>query len=333
MNKILLLFAIFCWKTSNGQLVDEYNFEVENGAIYTPLTGAINLTSKPWGRYNYKVPLGFTTKIGGIATSYFAIGNWCLAPATDTQGFINTFLAYGAQLRDRSMVSSGASLSPIRYVIDGISPNRIFKLEYFNAGFEKEYDNHITLNDSVNIQVWLYETSNIVELRYGTSNVTYPTEYFDFEKNGPLIGFAKNYNPKITKWDKIYALCGTTSAPTIDSSLTMSEHPALLSNTPPNGTIYRFIPKTTSSSIATEKLKKSISVYPTVTNGTVNIQSNLSDEAKAEIFNVGDGKVLKYYIIKYGLNAIDISQKPNGIYIIRIKNNHQLFVDFKVIKQ
>ena len=68
---------------------------------------------------------------------------------------------------------SGEDVSEIRHSIEGVAPNRIFKIEYHNVGFYDEVyggDSLGTASQRANYQVWLHETGTI------TFHVTSPTQ-------------------------------------------------------------------------------------------------------------------------------------------------------------
>lgn len=79
----------------------------------------------------------------------------------------------------------GFSESPIRTQITGTAPNRIYKLEIRNAGFYDEYDASGSFTDSTSFQYWLYEGSNVLEMRYGPSSVQNLGIYYPY--GGPTV--------------------------------------------------------------------------------------------------------------------------------------------------
>lgn len=90
--------------------------------------------------------------------------------------------------------------------------------------------------------------SNIIEIRYGSNLVNNPDIYFP-GANGPLVGF---YNDDPTNG---YYLSGNPGNPTLT---TTPPYPAL-NGVPPNGTVYRFTP---SSSSVHSLQEAGYSVYP-----------------------------------------------------------------------
>jgi hypothetical protein len=285
------------------------------------LTISTNITSGlAWDDENFKIPLGFTTDIGGISTSSFIIGleyGIVTAPATDTAGDINTFIPFGADLEDRNLTPT--PISPIRYAVTGSSPDRIFKLEFFNAGFSDERFKFGTNKDSVDFQVWIYETTNIIEFRYGPSKITNPSAYFDGP--APLIGYGKKLNILDFTCEKVYSLSGSPSAPKVDSIVSMSSASTVLSAYPANGTVYRFVPKNIAASIGEIDITQSIKVYPTSASSIVNVDYKFKERGTAEILNLSGQKIHAEYVLTNGLNTINIDNLPSGNYLLKIVNS------------
>ncbi len=334
MKKILsLTLTILLSHTVLAQSVDTYIFKVENGKTYSPLTTSTNLTSGfVWDNESIKVPLGFTANIGGKTTNHFSFSlAFGLTAASDTIGIVNSFLVYGADLIDRGILTSTPS-SPVRYVVSGSAPNRIFKLEYFNAGFFQELDNYHTNSDSVNFQVWLYETSNIVEFRYGTSKISHASEYFDGAAPAPLIGYFKNFKLGTIDCDKLYHLTGIASVPTLDSTTDISDIIPTLSSPPVSGTVYRFIPKSIAASIGEIDITQQLNIYPTIATTKLNIDYNSNDQAFAELLNLSGQLIDKRIQVNKGRNEINVSGLPSGNYLIRVSNTEGNGV-FKFVKQ
>jgi hypothetical protein len=166
-----------------------------------------------------------------------------IGAATDTTGAVDGMVMLGAMLADRGLMT-GRSRSPIRFQVTGTAPNRIFKAEVQGAGFFEEMISAGTTADSVNLQVWLYETSNVVELRYGPSRVSANPDYFS--NGGPSVGFVRGFDFDVPTYQKFYGLVGSPSAPVIDS-FTFGGIENGLTSYPASGTVYRFTPRTATS--------------------------------------------------------------------------------------
>ncbi|SHM82066.1 Por secretion system C-terminal sorting domain-containing protein [Chryseobacterium carnipullorum] len=64
----------------------------------------------------------------------------------------------------------------------------------------------------------------------------------------------------------------------------------------------------------TASSQKGMSIYPNPTSGPLSIKTE--DNAQAEVYSQ-DGKLLKNLDIKKGTNQADISELPNGVYILK----------------
>lgn len=322
MKKIILAIAFFGAFKSFGQLsAGNYIVKIQNGQAYNPLSTGTNVSSSlVWDEENFKFPMGFTVDIDGKTTSDFSFLSWMgVGPSTDTLGVVNGFFSFAAtDLVDRGAIS-GTPSSPLRYTTSGTAPNRIFKFEAFNAGFFDEGDIYGTLKDSVNFQMWVYETTNIVELRFGSSKITYPSDYF-YVGNSPLFGYVKDFDLDAGTLTKAYSLTGTPSSPTVDSFTSiMSTTLPVLSSYPANGTVYRFIPKAVASKIGESTIANQFSVYPTVTRDMINVDYTQSKASKVEIV-AANGQLVKTININSGNHQIDVSNLANGNYILNVAN-------------
>jgi hypothetical protein len=294
--------------------VDTYILKVETGKAYTPISGGTNLTSAlVWDEENFKFPLPWTAKIGTNSVSNFSImTSFVAAPATDTIGVATAFVPFGADLTDPAM--SPVPVSPIRYQIAGTAPNRIFKLEFFNAGFYEELANYSTLDDSVNFQVWLYETSDIVEFRFGSSYINHASDYFDGV--APYIGYVKNMDLASGSLEKLYLLKGASAAPGIDSFTAIAASMSSVSSYPANGTVYRFIPKSVASSIGEVDVTGNFKVYPYIVTDRISIEAD--KDARLQLMNVSGQLIGDEIGLTKGVHSIDAANLSSGNYLLRL---------------
>jgi hypothetical protein len=265
---------------------------------------------------NYVMPIGFTFKINGQPTNQITIiGGDFLAP--DTTGIQSGFGIISSIMRDRGTTTS---LSPIRYAITGAAGSRIFKLELFNAGFDEELFTYGTTNDSANLQVWLYETSNIVEIRYGGARISHFSSYFD---KGLQLGFVKNLDKNMGTLEKAYVLKGNPAAPTIDSiSMTSTNTPGLTAM-PASGTVYRFSPKAGSSTgIVSVESGTVGKIYPTTCANVLNIEHHNTNPLNYQVVSTSGYTVLTGNVTS-AARVVDVSSLAAGIYQVRLSNASQ----------
>jgi hypothetical protein len=294
-----------------------YTLTVQNQA-YAPLTGGTSVNgTKPWtDTSSFSVPIGFNFKMGGKTITRLSLLNMATF-ATDTTGTISGFDFMGTSLIDKG-IKGTTSKSPIRYTTTGTAGSRIFKMEIFNAGFWDEDDQYSTLNDSLNFQIWLYEGTDVVELRYGSSKISYYSDYFFI--GGPLAGYVKDMKPATGDFEKWYLLKGTATAPAIDSfSSSSSGLPPSLSAYPASGTVYRFVPKTTTG-IAGVLEADNIKVFPTVCTNRLMVVNKNNQQMMYQIVSLS-GSVLAKGNIANGYNTLEVSNLPAGMYALTLMDN------------
>jgi hypothetical protein len=312
----LLYQGINTFSGSNGIESVVYDFSLDN-ATYAPLTGATNLaTSYPWDDPTESLPIGFTFESAfGMSLTELNFGLSTAGAVSNNYSFPTSnprivFAPYDADLIDRGYIS-GVTQSAIRHKTDGTAPNRIFKLEWENAGFYGEYDSLNQLNDFVNVQLWLYETSGIIEFRYGPSSIQNPIISFE-EETGPLVGIADFDFVNETFFD-LAILVGPAATPTVVANENDIDE---LIGTPPNGMIYRFTPVILSAEKSLKYLGAAI--YPNPVANVVKIDVPLN--AQKSHYQMSDitGKIIAEGTLTSGKNQVDVSGLPKGMYLFSL---------------
>lgn len=303
-----------------GKESSSYTFSATTAA-YAPLTGATNLaTTYPWDDPEESVPVGFSfqSAFGASMTSLSfdislggSLSNDFTFPMTLPRII---FAPYEVDLIDRGYIR-GVSESAIRYKTDGTAPNRIFKLEWENAGFYGEFDEFNQLNDFVNVQMWLYETSGIIEFRYGPSSIQSPL--FSFEgSDGPLVGIA-DMDFANEAFNELMILTGAPANPVVvTDEINITE----LTGTPANGTLYRFTPV----SLSTQSFEQlGVRTYPNPVHDMLHVA--IDNVGKIANYKITDltGKVLDQGKITGPKGSIAMSKYPNGIYIVTLEVDGQ----------
>ncbi len=333
MKKQLLLFALGLSLTSSAQ----FHYELSStNQTYEPLTsGATQVnTEAPWLTTSFIVELPFIYHLNGLTFDTYSIfWGTGLTPSSDTTSTIHLegFSPMDAWLMDKGNLT-GSSISPIRYRIDGTSPSRIFKLEYFNTGFLKEAVDSGTVNDSLNLQMWLYETSDIIEMHYGGSQVTYPQEYF-FNGSQPFISYIKNLDPS-TGTGRYYYLVGDATNPQLDSANLGDLQPGFetIDAFPSNGQVYRFTPTNTASFARLNSAD--VRVYPTITSGWVNITSIPNGNYKYRLIQIQGKETGISGNLTSGSNQINCSGLESGIYLLTLTDEiSKSRINYKIVKK
>lgn len=290
----------------------QYTFKVSTAA-YTPLTGATSATGgKLWdASTTFTLPLGFNLKINGTTTQTLYLSG-SLLHTSMTSAKQNGFVLMSTGMTDRSAIQ-GTPKSAVRYMTTGTAGARIFKLELANVGFEDEFGKFGTLNDSANIQVWLYEGSNGVEFRYGSAGVKNFSEYF---AGMMQTGFIKNLDTLTATFDKLYFLTGTPAAPSLDS-LTAFNPSRGLSAFPANGQVYRFTPKGSSTGLEKLPAGSLATVFPTRCQNEIHIRNAGNAPLQAAIRGM-DGRLALQTVAGTGDNGINLNALVPGSYILQL---------------
>lgn len=203
--------------------------------------------------------------------------------------------------------------STISTSVSGSAPNRIFKIQTLNGNFSQ--DN--TQQDYMNLQVWLYEGTNVIEFHYGPSSIVNPKSWSlgGFGINGPTVGLYKSYTTFLS-------LSGDASNPTV-SSLVPSNG---VNGAPPANMIYRFTPSGVSG--LTELLEDNLTeIYPNPTNGsfaistqsfkdqniTINIKNALGQVVYTEQAAITTSEHTVNSVLPKGVYSVEISTGAKSI--------------------
>ncbi|HRG53794.1 MAG TPA: T9SS type A sorting domain-containing protein [Bacteroidia bacterium] len=304
MRKKLLtsLFAVSCFGFSLQAQQAAYSFS-QSTETYTDLTGATVISTPNWDDfdvYTLQLPFSFTY-FGKEFSTIYAMGGF---DGFDYDG-AGTFGAYELYTFDNEMKDANG-IATISTLVTGISPNRIFKIETQNANFES--DN--TEADFANLQLWLYETSNIIEIHYGPSSIanakTFPTACA-----GPTIGLVKDQTAFL-------ALSGAASNPTASATV-----PSIcVTGAPPENKVYRFTPL--ASGIHELNNAIPITIYPNPSNGEFTIATeSLVYANAATIVSVKNALGQEMYRSTISLSGAGQTIQTNlqaGMYFVQLEN-------------
>ncbi|MDC8000206.1 T9SS type A sorting domain-containing protein [Aequorivita todarodis] len=305
LTPIFLLFGIFI----NAQSV--YNFEAENSA-YQNLIGSTSLNNgEVWDDPEYAIPLGFNFTISTHTFNTIFIVEWSaggvLSSKVQDNGILPLFVPIGQDIVSKYN-SSGISTSPLSYKTEGSAGNRILKIEWQNLGFIDDS----TQNDFMNIQMWLYESSNIIEYRYGPNSINNPSESFE-GGTGPDVGLLTSLdidNDELL--DVGFVLTGNTANPTVLVFQAGDDYDGgELQGAIPDGTVYRFRPQPLS---VEDFSQNDFQIYPNPASEYLHIKTQLSNY-NCSIYNSLGQKVNA----TLSENKIDISNLSNGIYFLKIE--------------
>ena len=247
---------------------------------YSNLTGNTSITNnKTWDSDVFGGPIGFNFKFYGTNyTSLFITADGIITfdyNITLQEG-TKFFMGFFADLVDKGSIDggdgTGVSKSDISYLLSGSAGSRIFKIQFKNAAFYQ------SPGDYVNFQIWLYETSNKIEVWVGSNSITNPAQSYTLSnEKGPAVGVVIQ-DPSTS--NILYSIMadGNPSAPVASSWTDTQSAPVALTGTPANGRIYEFSP-TASTGINESEINTDITLFP---NPSSSPTTTLALELKAE---------------------------------------------------
>lgn len=276
-----------------------YNFSQTQSA-YTDLSNETVLTtSAPWTYATaFTVPIGFTFNFMGTNfTTVYVEGSGF---AYFDFNYYNLALPFTVKLKSKG--SSGNN-SPISYAVTGSSPNRICKIQWKNAGF------HYDTTSTINFQMWLYETTNVVEVHIGANSVPNPSVvYQENGSDGPVIGVYEFNTPTNCTYSN--CLSGSPAAATVNNPTgNINLFGTSLTGTPSPNTVYIFDPNPSS---IFENTSATISIFPNPASDQITFQSSQPVQSCA-IYSIS-GTLIEQRTITN--SQLDVSDLPNGIYIL-----------------
>ncbi len=295
MRKFLLIICLFI---ALGFRAQPYFFQ-QTASTYLELTNpAVVSGPLPWTNFQpFNIPIGFPFNYMGntytsvnIEGSGFAFFDpsyyYCISPFT-------------VQLRD---VGTSSSLSPLSYQQTGNSPNRVCKIQWKNCGFQND------LSSSANFQLWLYETSNRIEVHIGPCAVVNPINAYQGNGSpGPVVGIfeysnASNCSYSLSLYDLPAAALDTLRTGNI------SYFGISLNGTPASGVVYQFNPGQLGVG---EYVEDVVSIFPNPATSEIGVRGQV---AGIRIYGV-DGDLL--YNIDAGsvIEFINIEEMPSGILV------------------
>lgn len=292
MKKLILLLTLGLAVTSKAQFYSGSTYKT----TYSNLTGATVLYNNNWDDFKKPIKLPFEIKYWDdkLTDSIYLRSFGTLS--------LNTFYSGHISFISATMRSRGAGKTSVNYLVSGNAPNRILKIEFKNAGFSDDGPN---FNDSVNVQCWLYETSNIIEFRYGPNSVKPST----WDKNEGTIGIVNKAVSKLVSME------GTPSNPYINTNIMIVTR---LDGLPPNGTVYKFTPSTGGI--------KEIPTRINIIDGKISLPSNT--DVKAILIYNNTGQLVQS---SNTLEETDLSNLNQGIYYIVISTSKGIISEKKFL--
>ncbi|HEY0110909.1 MAG TPA: hypothetical protein VGB67_14820, partial [Fibrella sp.] len=234
---MLLLLLLLLGQQMAAQ-VSSYTFS-QSTQTYQPLSTSTVAHGANWSNYMVAVPLPFTFYFDGLP--YTSVNVNTNGYVTFGTGFSTVSAPISSNAQPTTIVGVVAGFArsligaaqPIVYGIEGSGISRVFVVQWNNARRASDTQGHLT-GDNINFQIRLYESSNRVEIRYGTCTAA------STDQNNVQVGLRGTTNTdfnnrtSITSWATTAA--GTANNAVVNSSNTMM---------PSSGLTFRYSPPCT----------------------------------------------------------------------------------------
>ncbi len=297
MQKTLLLIFLSLFMSAQAQL--DYSLTYSN-STYTELSGATDVSADAWNNASQR-SMPFTFKFFGLDYNNIYI-TFDGVYFSDTG---NDYIFYGTDnFKPKGNIPTE---SPISFLVSGTAPNRIIKIQYKNISEATVGGSYVY---SINNQIWLYESTNVIEYHFGTSSITDP-KYTAF-----FIGLIDGDNVPYLGIDN------TASAPTL---IRVTNSPKGIPTYPANGQVYTLTPKKTTIA--------AVNALPyTFTQGanTFSVQSN--EEIKITALDINGRDITKNLKIDTNSGKYSLNGCAAGMYILNIEVGNQIFTE-KILLQ
>ncbi|MDV6167967.1 T9SS type A sorting domain-containing protein [Flavobacterium sp. DG1-102-2] len=322
MKKITFL-TLFCLAALGTNAQNFYNF-TKSQAEYANLENSISINNgQVWDYDTFStINIPFSFSIGGQTVNRFLFEDDYFAFAIPNGSFeagngIFYFYPSVALIQDRTY-STNVSTSPLSYKIEGETGNRILKLEIKNAGIEDAVN--LGFNEDffyINIQVWLYEADNTIEIRYGANNIT-DIAYVADPNDRLFAGIEESDT-------KIYVIYGENLDPTYGEFVEANLPDQLGADAfPSNGTVYRLAP--TSVAGVPQFVTSTTRLYPNPASNVVNLKSDNVMVSEYAIYNILGKLVAESKITETNNAQINIESLEKGIYFVKANNHYLKFI-------
>ncbi len=314
MKKPLFVCLLASMLAGAGSALSQNSYDFQaTTTSYTPLSGS---TAIPWGDFNandlYTIP-GLNGQTFYFFNTPFPMG-----------GLKKFYIQSNGNLRidndSAIVIFDGAFMyldsidvnSSVSYKIDGTPGAYIFKGQWKNLKIREGQAVNF-----INFQIWVYQQTGVVEIRYGQSSSNNQSGYTN--ANGPQVGTFFSMVDFSQCFEKIW-VNGPPTTIRLDSAKNYVFRAML--GVPIEGTMFRFVPRFNTTGIMDIQKGSGFRVYP---NPVENI---LQLPAKDDYFLYQvTGRLIETF---NSSNAIDMSSFENGMYILKnsagsairiIKNN------------
>lgn len=326
--KLYLAMLIVAFLNSTN-VVSAQNYTLTTlSSPYADLTGATSLNNGVvWDDPEYTIPLGFSFTAFGVTFdsigTAFGLGGELVIGDPSDSNLVHGFSPIYDDIMDRAYdfanpnEGSPGSLSDLSYKTEGAVGNRIFKMQWKNVGFYDEIELDSISSDYINFQAWFYENGNIVEFRYGSSQILDPVACYDLDTGATVSYYSLD---TVNLGEDFYLVSGSPTAPTL-YRVDSSQYFPVLSGDIPSGTVYRFAP--IPDGISTVKPNSELQIYPNPSTQTIHIKNvELSKIRSIEVLNILGQKCAD---LKPDIE-LDIADLTPGIYTLKVLTEDRIYL-------
>ena len=252
----------------------------------------------------------------GIFTAEYGEVLDCMTPSGNPHHLAPMF---GMDICDVSPTdSTGQDVSEIRHTLEGVAPNRIFKLEYHNVGFYEEvYEDLVDLDllQKINVQVWLHEWGRIT-YHYGPNSIT---DLDALTAEGiATAGIFGDFDEN-TYEASILTATGSPDDPTFEMFTDLyawfyGAEQGWVGGWPSAGVFYEFnhaLPLEVSEAETSQ-----IHAFPNPAAQVVQLTNPLSHVVQMTWLDAS-GRGLKEHSLAPGTQSVSVSDLPAGVYLLR----------------
>jgi hypothetical protein len=333
-SALALMLGLFIYGTGNAQV---YTFSKD----ITPYNDLIDSTTTNlnggsyWDDDYWVIPIGFdflghdtlTVSSNGLVS----LANYNNLADEEVTFTISAFAdaSIGADLIDRDTNTILSPLfSPIGYELSGTTPNQILKIEWRNAGFYWDNPGNVHKTDSISFQLWLYEDSNNIEMRYGAHYFHNLNQYSGNNSFGPVIGIgsyqydltpATNLNQYVNSAPSIY-LTGNVKTPGTSASFSTLTSTDTSTCAPVRNARFKFTRDLTVAGIRQNQGLEA-KIYPNPVSGPLYLELENKADATISLYDTRGVLIYEESVTKSGYaGLIHTEDFPKGLYFLKIES-------------
>ncbi len=308
MKKIILTFLLLAGlKAGYAQY---YTFTQLNQTYVDNPSGTV-VSSPGWDYLDvYDIPFPFQFKYFGVDFDTFYVSGGFGGFIYLGNGYYGNYELF---FYDAPIMDPGFGQGAISFSVSGTAPNRIMQIQIENGAFLNDQ----TFSDYFDVQLWFYETTNVIEIHNGPNSVLNNNSWYQ-SYNGPTIALLRDTSTFIHLY-----------GPANNANSSTTYVADFVTGAPPENSVYRFTPVPVGISNI-EQLP--VTVYPNPSSGIITINSTaLVEGATLSVHNLSGQKVLSAQIDP-GIKHLSIDQ-PNGVYLVKISTEKGQYIQRLIINR